>query len=139
MDLRFPCIWWCYCRHGSPFHCKLIPKKSNQLNHIMSELVNLNKESFDKVISSKEKTLIIDFWAPWCGPCKALSPVLEELSSEMSDQVGIYKVNVDDNTELAQEHGVQSIPTLLVYKNGSLSETIVGLKTKEELIEIVNA
>jgi thioredoxin 1 len=105
----------------------------------MSELVNLNKESFDKVISSKEKTLIIDFWAPWCGPCKALSPVLEELSSEMSDQVGIYKVNVDDNTELAQEHGVQSIPTLLVYKNGSLSETIVGLKTKEELIEIVNA
>ena len=105
----------------------------------MSELVNLNKESFDKVISSKEKTLIIDFWAPWCGPCKALSPVLEELSSEMSDQVGVYKVNVDDNTELAQEHGVQSIPTLLVYKNGSLSETIVGLKTKEELVEIVNA
>lgn len=105
----------------------------------MSELVNLNKESFDKVISSKEKTLIIDFWAPWCGPCKALSPVLEELSSEMSDQVGVYKVNVDDNTELAQEHGVQSIPTLLVYKNGSLSETIVGLKTKEELIEIVNS
>jgi thioredoxin 1 len=105
----------------------------------MSELVNLNKESFEKVISSKEKTLIIDFWAPWCGPCKALSPVLEELSSEMSDQVGVYKVNVDDNTELAQEHGVQSIPTLLVYKNGSLSETIVGLKTKEELIEIVNA
>ena len=105
----------------------------------MSELVNLNKESFDKVISSKEKTLIIDFWAPWCGPCKALSPVLEELSSDMSDQVGVYKVNVDDNTELAQEHGVQSIPTLLVYKNGSLSETIVGLKTKEELIEIVNA
>jgi thioredoxin 1 len=105
----------------------------------MSELVNLNKESFEKVISSKEKTLIIDFWAPWCGPCKALSPVLEELSSEMSDQVGVYKVNVDDNTELAQEHGVQSIPTLLVYKNGSLSETIVGLKTKEELVEIVNS
>ena len=105
----------------------------------MSELVNLNKDSFEKVISSKEKTLIIDFWAPWCGPCKALSPVLEELSSEMSDQVGVYKVNVDDNTELTQEHGVQSIPTLLVYKNGSLSETIVGLKTKEELVEIVNS
>tara|TARA_B100000902_G_C26482924_1_gene515647 strand:- start:85 stop:402 length:318 start_codon:yes stop_codon:yes gene_type:complete len=105
----------------------------------MSELVNLNKDSFEKVISSKEKTLIIDFWAPWCGPCKALSPVLEELSSEMSDQVGVYKVNVDDNTELAQEHGVQSIPTLLVYKNGSLSETIVGLKTKEELVQIVNS
>jgi thioredoxin 1 len=105
----------------------------------MSELINLNKESFEKVTSSKDKTLIIDFWAPWCGPCKALTPVLEDLSSEMSDLVEVYKVNVDDNTELAQEHGVQSIPTLLVYKNGSLSETIVGLKTKDELIEIVNS
>ena len=105
----------------------------------MSELINLNKESFEKVTSSKDKTLIIDFWAPWCGPCKALTPVLEELSSEMSDLVEVYKVNVDDNTELAQEHGVQSIPTLLVYKSGSLSETIVGLKTKDELIDIVNS
>ena len=59
--------------------------------------------------------------------------------NEMSDSVGVYKVNVDDNTELAQEHGVQSIPTLLVFKNGALSETIVGLKTKDELIEIVNS
>ena len=73
------------------------------------------------------------------APCKALTPVLEELSSEMSDSVEVYKVNVDDNTELAQEHGVQSIPTLLVYKNGSLSETIIGLKTKDELVDIVNS
>jgi thioredoxin 1 len=105
----------------------------------MSELVNLNKESFEKVTTDKDKTLIIDFWAPWCGPCKALTPVLEEISTEMSDKVGVYKVNVDDNTDLAQEHGVQSIPTMLIYKNGSLSETIVGLKTKDELVDIVNS
>jgi thioredoxin 1 len=105
----------------------------------MSELINLNKESFAKVTSAKDKTLIIDFWAPWCGPCKALTPVLEELSSEMSDSLEVYKVNVDDNTELAQDHGVQSIPTLLIYKKGSLSETIIGLKTKDELIDIVNS
>ena len=105
----------------------------------MSDLVNLNKESFEKVTAEKDKTLIIDFWAPWCGPCKALTPVLEEISAEMSDKVGIYKVNVDDNTDLAQEHGVQSIPTMLIFKNGSLSETIVGLKTKDELIDIVNS
>jgi thioredoxin 1 len=105
----------------------------------MTELVNLNKESFEKVTAEKDKTLIIDFWAPWCGPCKALTPVLEEISAEMSDKVGIYKVNVDDNTDLAQEHGVQSIPTMLIYKNGSLSETIVGLKTKDELVDIVNS
>tara|TARA_Y100001954_G_C15382783_1_gene394164 strand:+ start:216 stop:533 length:318 start_codon:yes stop_codon:yes gene_type:complete len=105
----------------------------------MSELVNLNKESFDKVVSSGDKTVLVDFWAPWCGPCKALTPILEEISGEMGDQVGIYKVNVDENTDLAQEHGVQSIPTLLVYKGGALSETIVGLKTKDELVEILQS
>ena len=105
----------------------------------MSELVNLNKESYSKAVSFGETTVLVDFWAPWCGPCKALTPILEEIASEMSDQVGIYKVNVDDNTDLAQEHGVQSIPTLLVYKNGSLSETIVGLKSKDELIAIIGS
>jgi thioredoxin 1 len=105
----------------------------------MSELVNLNKESYSNAISSGEKTVMVDFWAPWCGPCKALTPILEEISGEMSEKVSIYKVNVDDNTNLAQEHGVQSIPTLLVYKNGSLSETIVGLKTKDELIQIIES
>ena len=105
----------------------------------MSEIINLNKESFEKVTTSGSKTQIIDFWAPLCGPCKALTPVLEEVSTELADSVEVYKVNVDDNTELAQEHGVQSIPTMLIYKNGSLSETIVGLKTKDELIDIVNS
>lgn len=105
----------------------------------MSELINLNKESFSKVISSENKTVLIDFWAPWCGPCKALTPILEDIANEKSDQVGVYKVNVDENTDLAQEHGVQSIPTLLLYKNGSLSETIVGLKSKEELIQLIDS
>jgi thioredoxin 1 len=105
----------------------------------MSELVNLNKESYNNAVSSGEKTVMVDFWAPWCGPCKALTPILEEISSEMSEQVGIYKVNIDENTDLAQEHGVQSIPTLLIYKNGSLSETIVGVKSKDELIQIIES
>ena len=105
----------------------------------MSELINLNKESFSKVISSENKTVLIDFWAPWCGPCKALTPILEDIANEKGDQVGVYKVYVDENTDLAQEHGVQSIPTLLLYKNGSLSETIVGLKSKEELIQLIDS
>jgi len=105
----------------------------------MSELINLNKESFSKVISSEKKTVLVDFWAPWCGPCKALTPILEDIANEKSEQVGVYKVNVDENTDLAQEHGVQSIPTLLLYKNGSLSETIVGLKSKDELIQLIES
>ena len=104
----------------------------------MSEPINLNKNSFEKATSATDKPALVDFWAPWCGPCKALSPILEEISSEMSDRVNIYKVNVDENTELAQEYGVQSIPTILVYKDGSLSETVVGLKSKDELIKIIN-
>ena len=105
----------------------------------MSELINLNKESFSKVISSEKKTVLVDFWAPWCGPCKALTPILEDIANEKSEQVSVYKVNVDENTDLAQEHGVQSIPTLLLYKNGSLSETIVGLKSKDELIQLIES
>jgi thioredoxin 1 len=105
----------------------------------MSEIININKENFDKVTNSNSKTVFIDFWAPWCGPCKALGPILEDLKSELSDDVEIYKVNVDENTDLAQEHGVQSIPTILVYKKGRLSQTLVGLKTKGELTEIANS
>ena len=120
-----------FCNPNSPSHTalKII---------VMSELINLNKESFAKATSSN-KTVLVDFWAPWCGPCKALTPILEEVSSEMSEQVSVYKVNVDDNSELAQDHGVQSIPTILVFKNGSLSETLVGLKSKEELVSIVGS
>ena len=104
----------------------------------MSELINLNKESFEKAVS-EDKTVLVDFWAPWCGPCKAIAPILGEIAAELGDAVSIYKVNVDDNTELAQEHGVNSIPTILVYKGGSLSETLVGVKSKEDLISIIQS
>ena len=103
----------------------------------MSEIINLNKESFEKVTSSGSKTQIIDFWAPWCGPCKALTPVLEEVSTELADSVEVYKVNVDDNTETAPKYNVRGIPTLLVIKGGEVAATKVGAVSKSQLIEFV--
>ena len=104
----------------------------------MSEPINLNKDSFTNATSDNTKPSLVDFWAPWCGPCKALTPILDEIASEKGDSVGVYKVNVDENTDLAQEQGVQSIPTILIYKNGSLSEKMIGLKSKDELIEAIS-
>ena len=104
----------------------------------MSDLINLNKENFNKAVSETKPTLV-DFWAPWCGPCLALAPILEEIANDFGDSVGIYKVNIDENTDLAQEHGVNSIPTILVYKNGALSETVVGVKTKDELVSLLQS
>ncbi len=104
----------------------------------MSDLINLNKESFNKAISDTKPTLV-DFWAPWCGPCLALAPILEDIANDLGDSVRIYKVNIDENTDLAQEHGVNSIPTVLVYKNGALSETVVGVKTKDELVSLLQS
>ena len=105
----------------------------------MSEPINLNKDSFTSATSDSSKPSLVDFWAPWCGPCKALTPILNEIATEHGDKVNVYKVNVDENTDLAQEHGGQSIPTIMVFKGGKISETIVGLKTKDELIEIINS
>ena len=104
----------------------------------MSEPINLNKDSFATAVSDNEKPSLVDFWAPWCGPCKALSPILDEISKESSDLVTIYKVNVDEETELAQDIGVQSIPTMLLYKNGNLNEKLIGLKSKDEILSSLN-
>ncbi|HLQ73676.1 MAG TPA: thioredoxin [Bacillota bacterium] len=99
-------------------------------------IVNVTDENF---ASETEKGLVLaDFWAPWCGPCKMIAPVLEEVDSEMSDKVKIVKLDVDENQETAGKYGVMSIPTLLLMKDGNVVDQVVGFQPKEALVTLIN-
>lgn len=105
----------------------------------MSEaIINLNAASFDDAVSA-DKPVVVDFWAPWCGPCKAITPILEELADELGDSVTIAKVNVDENQELAARYSVRAIPTILFFKKGEQKDQVVGLTQKDAIKSHINA
>ncbi len=97
---------------------------------------NVTDKNFSE--ETAEGLVLADFWAPWCGPCKMIAPVLEELDDEMSDKVKIVKLDVDDNQETAGKYGVMSIPTLLLLKDGKVVDQVVGFQPKEALEELIN-
>ena len=102
-------------------------------------LVHLNDANYEEQISKADSTVMIDFWAPWCGPCKAIGPVIEELAETFRDRAVIAKINVDENQKAALAYGVRSIPTIILFKNGKVVETIIGVVPKARLEEIINA
>lgn len=97
------------------------------------KITELDSSNFDTTVSSGTTPVVVDFWAPWCGPCKAIAPILEEIAEEMGDAVKICKVNVDNNSEVATKYEIRAIPTILIFKDGQVAETVVGLTSKEDL------
>jgi thioredoxin 1 len=102
-------------------------------------IVNLTNDTFKTTIAGATTPVLVDFWAPWCGPCKAIAPILEELAVEFAGKLQIAKVNIDENDTIAAEHGIRAIPTMLFFKNGKLIEQIVGMLPKATLKEKLQA
>ena len=99
--------------------------------------IQINSGNFEQVISS-DKLVIIDFWATWCGPCRALSPIMDELAEQYKDEVVIAKCDTDENNEIAMQFGVRNIPMLVFMKNGEVLDTRVGLQRKGDLVKMID-
>lgn len=98
--------------------------------------IKLSSENFEKEVLKSEKPVLVDFYADWCGPCNAMAPVIEELATELDGKVKVGKINVDENSDIAVEYNVMSIPTLIIFKNGKEEKRLVGLRDKEELLNL---
>jgi thioredoxin 1 len=97
------------------------------------KITELDSSNFDSTIAGGSTPVVVDFWAPWCGPCKAIAPILAELADELGSAVKICKVNVDNNSEIASKYEIRAIPTILIFKNGTLADSVVGLTSKDDL------
>jgi len=101
-------------------------------------VIDLNKDNFQLEVLDETTPVLVDFWAPWCGPCQAVTPVLNELAKEYDNKVKVAKVNVDEESALAQKYNVVSIPTLIVFKDGKEIERRIGFSGKEALTKIID-
>jgi len=108
-------------------------------NREVAETIHLTDKNFDEVLLATEGLVMVDFWAEWCGPCRAIAPVLEELAAASEGRVTLMKVNIDENHGLAVRYGIQSIPTILFFKEGAVVDRVLGAAPKAVLRDIVDA
>jgi len=102
-------------------------------------VVHVNQDSFQKTVVDSQKPVLVDFWAEWCGPCKMVAPVIDELAGEYKDKAGFAKINVDENPHLASQFGVMSIPTIMIFKNGKPEQQVIGYKSKSDLKKLLES
>jgi thioredoxin 1 len=100
-------------------------------------LAHVTDSTFDIEVLKSEKPTLIDFWAPWCGPCKMLGPLVEEIAEQYKDRIKVMKLNVDDNPNTSATYGVRSIPTLILFKDGKIKDSMIGLVSKNRLEDFV--
>lgn len=105
----------------------------------MANVTEFTDSNFQKEVLESKEPVLVDFWAPWCGPCRMIAPVVEELASEYRDAVKVGKVNIDDSPSAAQSYGVSSIPTLMIFKAGDVVERFVGVQPKARLQKALDA
>jgi thioredoxin 1 len=103
----------------------------------MSKPADVTDASFDSEVLKSDKPVLVDFWAPWCGPCRMVSPLVEELANEYDGKVRFFKLNTDDNVDTAARYGIRSIPTLLIFKAGQPVDQVIGFRPKGELKRVV--
>jgi thioredoxin 1 len=101
----------------------------------MANLTHVTNANFEQEVTNSDKPVLVDFWAEWCGPCRALGPVLDELATELSGKATVVKVNVDQAPELAQKFGIRGIPTMIFFKGGEVKSTLVGNQPKAEILK----
>ena len=104
-----------------------------------TKIITITDDSFEQEVLQATTPVLVDYWAPWCGPCKAIAPILEEVATEYADKITIAKLNVDDNDKTAPKYGVRGIPTLMLFKNGKAEATKVGAISKEQLVEFLES
>ena len=98
-------------------------------------MVEITQDNFEKEVLKSEKPVLIDFWAPWCGPCQMMGPIITEVAKDMSGKATIGKLNVDENQATAEKYNVSSIPTIIFFKNGEEVERMIGVRSKEDLVK----
>ncbi len=98
----------------------------------------LNTQNFDSTVAKSDKPVLVDFWASWCGPCRMVSPIVDEIGNESDGRYKVCKVNVDDEPDLAARFNVMSIPTLIVFKNGEPAKTSVGVRSKQDILSMLD-